>query len=145
MARLKLKPGVNYRDIGYVISDMATEAKSSRTAIHSEHLDQLRALIDENKEAVLDVVPNWLEEERMPRSTGNSVYLNVHFDRTIDHGGHKVRVVNIVVPDFDGKISKMIRSGKLDTSTNDLGAGILDLNDVAMEAFGFVVICGCAG
>ena len=148
MARLKLKQGIHYRDVGEVIADMATHAKEGNMSAVGTDADRLKGLIDQSGETILDIVPNQVRTGNIPDTKVDSVYLNVHFDHTERRDGYRVRIVNVVVPDFDGKLSQALRKGGFDAQIaegrgEDFRKSIVDLDAIAMEAFGFITICGC--
>ncbi|WP_299289062.1 hypothetical protein [uncultured Tateyamaria sp.] len=148
MARLKLKDGVTYQQVGQAIAALATEAKDNReTTLSTNTIDGFTCLIDQSKEVLLDEPLVSFGPETFPSLETDSVQLAFHVDRTIEQAGQRVRVVNIVVPDFDDKVSRLLRDGGKELKSLDREAvkSLIDLDEVAKEAFGFITICGCAG
>lgn len=148
MARLKLKDGVTYKQVGQAIADLAAEAKGNGANKFSiETTSGLTCLIDQSDDVLLDEPIVSFGPERVPTLEANSIQLAFHVDRTFEQDGHRVRIVNIVVPDFDDKVSRILRSdGKeLESLDQEAAKSLFDLDDIAKEAFGFITICGCAG
>lgn len=151
MARLKLKDGVTYGEVGDVIARLAGEAQSGASLQNSQALEDFEELLDTSSEAVAGLALNEFVTSSLPTVNGDSVFVNLHIDRTLDHEGKKVRVVNVVVPDFNDKLTKIARQGGVvgvastGDSQEELNEALADLSEVAKEAFGFIVICGCAG
>ena len=147
MARLTLQPDVTYQNVGDVIVQMASHAKQGDMIAAGGSLQQFKDLICQDCEQVLIGPSEFLGVKATPTPAADSVQINFHFDRTFEQDGHTVRIVNVVVPDFDDKFGKLIRSGDLDSLKvgADIRQSVLDLDAVAKEAFGFITICGCAG
>lgn len=151
MARLKLKPGVTYGEVGDVVARLAGEAQAGTVAQDSEAIKAFTCLLDDSSEAIAGMALNDFVASSLPSVTKDSVFVNLHFDRTLDHGENKVRVVNVVIPDFNDKLTSIARQGGFaeisspDGSQDELNESLADLSEVAKEAFGFIVICGCAG
>lgn len=145
MARLLLKPGETYRSVGHVVVKMAEAvhrqdiAKAFDPKPAYQYEDEFQSLFNET---FLEV-PESLKTLEEPEIDSDGTMVLFHFDRTRDIDGKTVRIINIAVPDFEGK----------STSQNDRDEPItqqpqhdnFDLTDVAAEAFGFIVICGCVG
>ena len=138
MARLKLKPGITYGDVGEVVTRMASESQTGQITLASPLLSDFTNLLDET---IANVAFGQAEPDASTKADANSVYVNFHFDRTIQLGENQVRVVNVVIPDFDGKSADASQQGG---GTGGDGSPP-DLGGVAKEAFGFIVICGCVG
>jgi hypothetical protein len=147
MARLTLRPNVTYQQVGDVVAQMAAHAKQGDKQAAEASIAELKDLISEDFEEVLIGPSEYLGVESKETPKADSVQLNFHFDRTVQQDGHRVRIVNVVVPDFEDKLGQVIRAGKIDSLKvgSDVHKAILDLDAVAKEAFGFITICGCAG
>jgi hypothetical protein len=149
MARLRLKDGQTYRSVGHVVVKMAQavhrdDAKESFDPDPAyDHEEEFQGLFEE---PFLDV-PAELKTFHEPSMDKDGVMVLFHFDRThrIEENGttRTVRVVNIAVPDFEGKTTS--QNERNAPSTQEAQKDTFDLTDVAAEAFGFIVICGCVG
>lgn len=151
MARLKLKDGVTYGDVGDIVARLAGEAQSNVDIEASATINDFKALIDEELETVSGLKVNEVSLPSVPTAEKDSVFVNFHFDKTITDSNRKVRIVNIVIPDFNDKLTSIVRQGALheegawNYEDPELERSLADLSQVAKEAFGFIVICGCVG
>lgn len=148
MARLKLMDGKSYLMVGQVIADLATSKKRGQLADQQTQIDEFVGMIDEKCEVFIGA-----NSVAVSPGSGNdpqdaSVEVHLHFDRTEKRGDQSVRIVNVVVPDFEDKLAQIKREGTLNAliaADSDLEKAVADLDAVAKEAFGFITICGCAG
>jgi hypothetical protein len=142
MARLKLKDGKTHRQVGEAIMKMGAATYRSNLA---EPFDPTPAYVFE--EEFLDLfqdraitVPQTLKQvPHVPVEDGVAVLF--HFDRTIEDDGRRMRIVNIAVPNFEGKLTQRLQGA----ATKSSGELEFELDDLAAEAFGYIVIFGCAG
>jgi len=145
MARLKLKQGETYRSVGHVVVKMAESVHRPdvETSFDPEpayaHEAGFQALFNET----FIEVPQELKTLIEPEIDRDGTMVLFHFDRTLEIDGKTVRFVNIAVPDFEGKTTSQNSRGE--PITEQPQQANFDLTDVAAEAFGFIVICGCVG
>lgn len=147
MARLALKPGVSYAQVGQAIANIAASAKLLDEAAVNQDIHHFRNLIDESQEGIIDGPPVEFGASTISTIEKSSVLINFHVDRTFEQDGFRVRVVNVVVPDFNDKIVERVKVGDFDIEAEgnkELLTTILNLDAIAKEAFGFITICGCA-
>lgn len=142
MARLKLKDGKTHREVGETIMKMGAATYRSNP---TEPFDPTPAYDFEQEflslfqDRTLPIPQSLKQMSQVPVEDGVAVLF--HFDRTIEEAGKRMRIVNIAVPDFEGKITQ-----RLATTTPATTSGLeFELDDLAAEAFGYIVIFGCVG
>lgn len=151
MARLKLRDGVTYGDVGDIVARLAGEAQNGVELESSDAIKEFKALIDEDLETVSGLMVNEVSLSSVPSVEDDSVFVNFHFDKTFTDSGKRVRIVNVVIPDFNDKLTAIVRQGQPQDASvwkegdPELERSLADLSQVAKEAFGFIVICGCVG
>ena len=125
MARLTLRDGRSYADLGQLVLKLAGEVQSGQTLDPKTLTSDFQDLVTND---LLQVEPGELRTGEGGYS-GDQVAIRLHYDQTLTSAEGSLRIVNIVLPDLEGK-----------SPEGDAG-----LAKVAQEAFGFITICGCAG
>lgn len=70
----------------------------------------------------------------------DGVFVQFHFDQTVEEADAQFRIVNVVVNDFS---NKLVRDDDGNVVIGDDGEPLTDLNGIAEEALGYIVFARC--